>query len=131
MSVTIILVDDHDGVRKALRDWLEAEFSEYRVIEGASGEEAVDLIQGESECLIVMDITLPGMSGIEATRQIKAVLPSAQVVILTIHEHDTYRADALAAGATAYVPKRTMQTELIPTLAALLAMIRDTDLPSI
>ena len=131
MSVTIILADDHDGVREALRDWLEAEFRECRLIEAKSGEEAVALIQTESQCLIVMDITLPGMNGIEATRRIKAILPSAQVVILTIHEHDTYRADAIAAGASAYVPKRLMQTELIPTLTALLAKIRDTDLSSI
>jgi DNA-binding NarL/FixJ family response regulator len=68
-----------------------------------------------------MDIRLPGMSGIEATRQIKAISPSVQVVMLTIHEDDSYRADATAAGASAYVEKQAMHTKLIPTLAALLA----------
>ena len=121
MTATILIVEDHDAVRRSLRDWLKVEFPQCRVIEAASGEEAIVLIQVESPRLVVMDISLPGMSGIEATRQIKAALPSAQIVMLTIHENDTYRADATTAGASAYVPKRVMQTELIPTLAALLA----------
>jgi len=121
MTATILIVEDHDAVRRSLRDWLQVEFPQCRVIEAASGEEAIVLIQVESPRLVVMDISLPGMSGIEATRQIKAALPSAQIVMLTIHENDTYRADATTAGASAYVPKRVMQTELIPTLAALLA----------
>lgn len=121
MTATILIVEDHDAVRKSLRDWLEGEFPQCRVIEAASGEEAIALIRVESPRLVVMDISLPGMSGIEATRQIKAALPSTQIVMLTIHEGDTYRADATTAGASAYVPKRVMQTELLPTLAALLA----------
>jgi len=125
MPATILIVEDHDAVRRSLRDWLEVEFPQCRVIEAASGEQAIALIKGESPRLVLMDISLPGMSGIEATRQIKATLPSAQIVMLTIHEGDTYRADATAAGASAYVPKRAMQTELIPTLAALLADTHD------
>ena len=109
MTATILIVEDHDAVRKSLRDWLGVEFPQCRAIEAASGEEAIALIRTESPRLVVMDISLPGMSGIEATRQIKAALPSAQVVMLTIHENDTYRADATAAGASAYVPKRVMQ----------------------
>jgi len=125
MTATILVIEDHEAVRRSLRDWLEVEFPQCRVIEAASGEEAIALIRGESPRLVLMDISLPGMSGIEATRRIKAALPSAQVVMLTIHENDTYRADATTAGASAYVPKRVMQTELIPTLAALLANDRD------
>jgi len=125
MTATILIVEDHEAVRRSLRDWLDVEFPQCRVIEAASGEEAIALIQVESPRLVLMDISLPGMSGIEATRQIKAALPSTQVVMLTIHENDTYRADATTAGASAYVPKRVMQTELIPTLAALLANNHD------
>ena len=121
MTATILIVEDHDAVRKSLRDWLGVEFPQCRVIEAASGEEAIALIRTESPRLVVMDISLPGMSGIEATRQIKAALPSTQVVMLTIHEDDAHRADATTAGASAYVPKRAMQTQLMPTLAALLA----------
>ncbi len=68
MSTTILIVEDHDAVRRSLRDWLEVEFPQCRVIEAASGEESIALIQTESPRLVIMDISLPGMSGIEATR---------------------------------------------------------------
>jgi len=125
MAATILIVEDHDAVRRSLRDWLELEFPQCRVIEATSGEEAVALIQTQSPRLVVMHISLPGMSGIEATRQIKAALPSVQIVMLTVYEDDAHRTDATAAGASAYVPKRVMQTQLIPTLAALLANNHD------
>lgn len=121
MPATILIVEDHDDVRKALREWLKLEFPQCRVIEAASGEEAMALVRIESPHLVVMDIRLPGMNGIETTRQIKAALPSAQIVMLTILEGDTYRADATAAGASAYVQKQRMHAELVPKLAALLA----------
>ena len=120
MPTTILIVEDHDDVRRALRDWLALEFPQCRVIEAASGEEAIALARTESPRMIVMDIRLPGMNGIEAARRIKAALPSAQIVMLTIHTSDTYRADATAAGACAYVTKQAMHAELVPTLAALL-----------
>jgi DNA-binding NarL/FixJ family response regulator len=120
VPVTILIAEDHGAVRKTLRDWLEVEFPQCRVIEASSGEDAVALARTESPHLAVMDIRLPGMSGIEATRQIKAISPSVQVVMLTIHEDNSYRADATAAGASAYVEKQAMHTKLIPTLAALL-----------
>ena len=121
MPTTILIVEDHDDVRRALRDWLALEFPQCRVIEAASGEEAISLARIESPRLIVMDIRLPGISGIEAMRQIKATLPSAQIVMLTIHTGDTFRADATASGASAYLTKQAMHAELVPMLAALLA----------
>jgi DNA-binding NarL/FixJ family response regulator len=120
MPTTILIVEDHDAVRGSLREWLETIFPQCRVIEAASGEEAVALAQTNLPRLVVMDIGLPQMNGIEATRRIKASVPSAQIVVLTIYEDDLYRADAEVAGASAFVPKRSMQTKLIPTLVALL-----------
>jgi DNA-binding NarL/FixJ family response regulator len=121
VPATILIVEDHDAVRRSLRDWLEAVFPQYGFIEAASGEEAVAIAQAKSPQAVIMDIALPRMNGIEATRRIKATVPTAQVVILTIHEDNAYRADAAAAGASAYVPKRVMQTKLLPTLSALLS----------
>jgi DNA-binding NarL/FixJ family response regulator len=121
MSMTILIVEDHDDVRRAMRDWLEVEFPRCRVIEAASGEEAIVMARIESPRLVVMEIRLPGMNGIETTRQIKAALPCVQIVMLTVHTSDIYRADARAAGASAYVTKQRMHSELVPTLAALLA----------
>ena len=121
MSSTILIVDDHEAVRSSLRDWLKGVFPQCDVMEAASGEEAVAIARVRLPRVVVMDIGLPRMNGIEATRQIKATVPAVQVVILTIHEEEAYRADAVTAGAAAYVPKRVMQTELVPTLATLLS----------
>ena len=121
MPATILIVEDHNDVRKALRDWLGLEFHQHRVIEAASGEEAITLARIESPCVVIMDIRLPGMNGIETTRQIKAALPSTQIVMLTIRTGDIYCAHAKAAGASAYVTKQRICNELGPTLAELLA----------
>lgn len=121
MSPTILIVEDHDAMRSALREWLETVFPHCRVIEAANAREAIIVAQAELPKVILMDIGLPQMNGIEASRRIKASVPSAQIVVLTIHEDKAYRADAEAAGVSAYIPKRTMQTELVSTLAALLS----------
>jgi len=121
MSPTILIVEDHDAMRSALREWLETVFPHCRVIEAANAKEAIAVAQAELPKVILMDIGLPQMNGIEASRRIKASVPSAQIVVLTIHEDKAYRADAEEAGVSAYIPKRTMQTELVSTLAALLS----------
>ncbi len=121
INPTILIVEDNDSVSKSLREWLEGAFPKYQFIEAASSEEAIDIMQAKSPCAVIMDISLPGMSGIEATRHVKATKPTTQVVILTIHEEEAFRADAAAAGANAYVPKRAMRKELVPALAAVLA----------
>jgi DNA-binding NarL/FixJ family response regulator len=124
MPETILIVEDHEPVRRSLREWLEYVFPWCDVVEAGSGEEAIAVAQARAPCVIVMDISLPGMSGIEATRRIKAILPATQIVILTIHEDGPYRAEALAAGACAYVIKRKMQAELMPVLSRLLPNLK-------
>jgi len=119
MPPTVLIVDDHTAVRASLREWLGSALPRYLFIEAGSGEEAVTTARAVRPWVVLMDITLPRMSGIEATRQIKAALPDTHVVILTIHENEYYRSDAVSAGASAYIPKRQMWTELLPTLAAL------------
>jgi DNA-binding NarL/FixJ family response regulator len=121
MSITILIIKDHDTLRSILQRRLEAAFPRCRVIEAASGEEAVALLGVESPRLVVTDIGLPGMNGIETTRQIKARSPSTQVVMLTMYEDDAYRVAAIAAGAGAYVPKRLVHTDLLPALSTFLA----------
>ncbi len=121
MSATILVIEDHDAVRGVLRHQLEAAFPQCHVIEANSGEEAIALIRIESPCLVVVDICLPGMNGIEATRQIKANLPSVPIVVWGFHNDDIYRAHAIAAGASTYVSQPAMVTELVPMLATLLA----------
>ena len=91
------------------------------MLEAVSGEEAITVAQTMSPCLVIMDIGLPGISGIEAAQGIKAALPATRVVLLTIYDDEAHRADAAAAGVSAYVPKRKVQTELLPVLTRLLA----------
>jgi DNA-binding NarL/FixJ family response regulator len=121
MNHNILIVEDHVVVRQSLREWLELSFPQYQLLEATSGEEAVTMAQAMNPRLIIMDIGLPGMSGIEAAQGIKAVLPDTQVVMLTIYDDEAHRADAAAAGASAYVPKRKVQTELLPVVTRLLS----------
>lgn len=120
MPGSILIVEDHEKVRQALRNLLEVKFSHLQVVEASCGEEAVDLISAGAPQLIIMDITLPGMNGIEATRRIQATPTPPPVIMFTIHEDDIYRKEALEAGAIAYVAKHALQSELLPELSALL-----------
>ncbi len=126
MESAILIVEDHEAVRASLRDWMSTAFPRCRVWEVASGEEAVALAQTHPPHIVLMDIGLPQMNGLEATRQIKAVAPHAQVVIITIYEAADYQTDAIAAGAAAYVTKRTMYLDLLPTIERLLARTSET-----
>jgi DNA-binding NarL/FixJ family response regulator len=121
MSPHILIVEDHKGVRQSLREWLELSFPRYQLLEATSGEEGVTVAQAMSPCLVILDIGLPGMNGIEAAQSIKAAAPTTRVVMLTMYDDEAHRVDAAAAGVSAYVPKRKVQTELLPVLTRLLA----------
>ena len=120
MGPTILIVEDNDVVRAAITDWLTTGLPDCRVVQARSAERALALVQKEQPQAVLMDISLPGISGIEATRRIKAMAPGVPVVVLTIHEGPEYEDDAIAAGAEAYVLKRRMHAELIPILERLL-----------
>lgn len=120
MNQHILIVEDHEGVRNSLREWMQLSFPQYPLLEATTGEEAVAMAQAMSPRLVIMDVGLPGMTGIEATQRIKAAVPNAIVVILTIYDDAVRRANAAAAGASAYVSKSMVQTELLPVLNRLL-----------
>lgn len=120
MPATILIVDDHNLMRQCLRVWLEGQFPGCQVMEATNGEEAITLARLSSPQVVVMDVDLPGMSGIQATAHIKAMVPATPVVILSFHDDTVHRAHATTAGANAYVVKGRISSELQPTLAALL-----------
>jgi DNA-binding NarL/FixJ family response regulator len=119
----ILIVEDHDAVRTLVRDWLSRTFTECRFLEAKSGEEAIALASAQPPDIVTMDIGLPRMNGIETTRHIKAAVPQAQVVILTVHDAADFMADADAARASAYVPKSEVGSKLIPEVARLLSRL--------
>ncbi|MDH7499403.1 MAG: response regulator transcription factor [candidate division NC10 bacterium] len=118
---TILIIEDHEVVRASLRDWLKATFPDCSFLEAKSGEEAIALAFAQRPQLILMDLRLHKMDGLEATRRIKAAMPQVKVVILTIFEDAGIRAEAVKAGADVFLPKRRMHAELIPLVADLLS----------
>ena len=120
MSIQVMIVDDNDLVREALQTWLMIAFPGCEFQDANCGEDAVTLARSNPPDLVLMDLGLPGMNGIEAIRQFKAHAPQIQIVMLSIHEDAQYVAEAIKAGASIYISKRRMHTELIPILYKLL-----------
>ena len=120
MQANILIVEDHNAVRKALKDLLEIEYPEFKFSEATCGEEAIKLIDLESPDLIVMDMMLPGMNGIDSARMIRAVRRSMKIVILGMQEDQIYREAAEKAGVSAFILKQEIPAELIPAVNRLL-----------
>jgi NarL family two-component system response regulator LiaR len=110
--ITVLIVDDHEVVRKGIRGYLET-LPEYEVVgEAESGEQAVELVTQLVPDVILMDLMLPGMDGVEATRIVKNTSPRTQIVVLTSYHDDTLIFPALKAGAISYILKDMKMTKL-------------------
>jgi NarL family two-component system response regulator LiaR len=110
--ITVLIVDDHKVVRQGVRAFLETH-SEFVVVgEAASGTEAVQLTEEHIPDIVLMDLIMPEMDGVEATRQIKDVSPRTQIVVLTSYHEDEHVFPALEAGATSYILKDVDMDEL-------------------
>ncbi len=116
MKIRILLADDHTILRAGLRMMLNAQPDFEVVGEAQDGRQAIQEAQKLQPDVILMDITMPDMNGIEATRQIKKLLPETKVLVLTMHEHDEYVFQALRAGASGYMLKEAADTDLISAL---------------
>jgi two-component system response regulator NreC len=112
-TIRVLIADDHSVVRLGLRTLLESEPDMVVVGEAGNGAEAVAAAPRLSPDVIVMDISMPEMDGLEATRRIRSLCPQAQVLILTVHAQERYLFPVLKAGASGYVLKSTVDTELI------------------
>jgi two-component system response regulator NreC len=112
-KIRLLLVDDHAVVRSGLRMLLENENDLEIIGEASSGLQGLQLADSLLPDMVIMDITLPDISGIEATRRLKKSHPQVSVVALTIHEDQQYFFEMLHAGASAYVPKRAAPDDLI------------------
>jgi two-component system response regulator NreC len=116
MKIHLLLVDDHVVVRMGLRMLFESEPDIEILGEAASAFEAIEAASRLHPDVILMDIGLPDLSGIDATRAIKKAIPNICVVALTIHEDQEYFFKMLEAGASGYVPKRAAPEELLTAI---------------
>lgn len=115
----IVLVEDHEVVRLGLEALL-ARHPQFEVVaEASNATEAMERVSRYRPDIVVMDIRMPGKSGIEATREIKALYPETQVLILTSFAQDELLFDAIAAGASGYVLKQIGSTDLVRALEAI------------
>jgi two-component system response regulator NreC len=118
MTIRLLLVDDHAVIRTGLRMLLETEKDVEIIGEAGTAREALDAVKSLKPSVVLMDIGLPDMSGIEATRAIRRDAPQTAVVALTIHEDEEYFFKMLDAGALGYVPKRAAPDELLTAIRA-------------
>jgi DNA-binding NarL/FixJ family response regulator len=116
--IRVILADDHAVVREGTRQLLERESDLEVVGEAADGLEAVDLARRLHPDVAIIDIAMPGMNGIEATRQIKSMLPATAVLVLSAYDDDQYIFALLEAGAAGYLLKNVHGRELIEAVRA-------------
>lgn len=116
--IKIFLADDHTIVRQGLAKLLEAE-SDLEVIgEAKDGREAVNKVQKLKPDIVIMDIAMPLLNGIEATRQIKKILPQTKIIILSMHSHDRYISELIGLGASGYLLKDSTGGEIIKAISA-------------
>lgn len=114
----VVIADDHAIVREGLKLVLAAEPNIEVVGEAEDGREALDMVEKLRPSVVVMDIAMPNLNGLEATRQIKRRFPYVKVVILTMHENPQYLTQIVKAGATGAVLKRSAGTELVTAVKA-------------
>jgi NarL family two-component system response regulator LiaR len=117
-KIRILLADDHVLVRQGTRELLEQEEDMEVVAEAGDGEEAVQLATRQRPDVAIMDIAMPRLNGIEATRQIKALRPATAVLVLTAYDDDQYIFALLEAGAAGYLLKDVHADELIKAIRA-------------
>jgi len=117
-SIRVLLVEDHTIVRKGLRALLEGQSDILVVGEAEDGRQALEQVQQILPDVVLMDIGMPGLNGLEATRQIKHQFPKTKVVVLTMHTNAEYIFNVLQAGASGYLIKQAATEEVISAIRA-------------
>jgi two-component system response regulator NreC len=112
-TIRLMLVDDHDIVRTGLKSFLDTQEGLQVVAEASSGSEAIEKAQEIHPDVVVMDITMPGMDGREATRRLRELDQECYVIALTVHEDKQYLFEMISAGASGYVTKQVAAEELV------------------
>jgi DNA-binding NarL/FixJ family response regulator len=116
--LTILIADDHDVVRRGLRSLLESQVGWVVCGEAANGREAVEMTMALKPAIVIMDITMPDLTGLQATRQILKTAPKTEIIVLTMHESPELVREMLDAGARGYVLKTDKGRELMSAVEA-------------
>jgi DNA-binding NarL/FixJ family response regulator len=116
MSIGVSIVEDDEQTREILMGWIKRSRDFHLVSNYGSAERALVRLPSEKPAVVLMDINLPRMSGIECVRQLKPVMPETQFLMLTVYEDSDHLFNALAGGASGYLLKRTLREELIDAL---------------
>jgi DNA-binding NarL/FixJ family response regulator len=117
-SIHAVLVDDHAVVRKGIREFLEDEGDIQVVAEATNGEEALTVVREYAPDVLVLDIQMPGINGIELTRQLRAAGNPVGILILTAYDDDPYIMAGIEAGANGYVLKSAAPEEIVRAVRA-------------
>lgn len=117
-TISVLLVDDHQVVRQGLRDFLELQDDIEVVGEAGSGEEGVQLAREFLPDVVLMDLVMPGIDGVEATRRVKEVSPSTRIIVLTSFADDNKVFPAIKAGAISYLLKDVSPEDLAHAIRA-------------
>jgi two-component system response regulator NreC len=120
-KIRLMLVDDHEVVRVGLKTFLQTQEDFEVVAEAGSGEEAVPRAMQAKPDVILMDITMPGMDGMEATRRLRVLCPDCLILALTVHDDKQYFMQMLVAGASGYITKQSAADELVAAIHTIAA----------
>ncbi len=120
-KIRLMLVDDHEVVRVGLKNFLQTQEDFEVVAEASDGEQAVNRAMTAHPDVILMDITMPGVDGLEATRRLRVLCPECLILALTVHDDKQYFMQMLAAGASGYITKQAAGDDLIAAIHAISA----------
>ncbi len=117
----ILLADDHDVVRRGLKQILEEEFAGVKFGEASNARDALAMVNREPWDALILDINMPGKSGLDAMKELKARRPKMQILVLSVQPEDQYAIPVLKAGAAGYLCKDSASTELVNAFKKIIA----------
>jgi NarL family two-component system response regulator LiaR len=129
MGTSILIVDDSSQLRALIRGIVSQEPDLHVVGEAEDGAEAIRLTHEVWPNIVLLDLVMPGINGLEALRRIKAERPETKVIIVTAHTEDAYRRAAEDGGADAFLVKKTLVTALLPTIQRMRGCMSPPDVP--
>jgi DNA-binding NarL/FixJ family response regulator len=118
MSMKLLIVDDHPLMRAGIRALLERTLEQPEIVEAGDGREALEIAAKVTPDIVLLDVSMPGMNGVDAARRFAADLPSCKVVMLSMHSHEERVVQCLRAGAMGYLLKDAAVSELVEAVEA-------------